>query len=384
VSERERLNIAYQYYDVVIGDQPHVIQTLEVWKESFPREFRPVNSLAFVYNFLGQFERAVEEGLEAIRRNPSHGFPYSNLALAYRGLGRFEEARKTAEQAVSLKVDTMPTRVLLYLLEESAGDREAAARLLEKAKADPQEFDIIGARAQVSASRGRVREARQLYEEAVRLAEQRNLAEAATAYLARASGMDLAYGNIDRARSEARRALARKPGYETQMAAALTLAESGSVAEAQAIAGALSSAHPDHTIINLILGPIVRAAIELSRKRPEQGIEQLRIAAPYETGVAAALAPIYLRGQLYLMEGSGLKAADEFQRILDHRGTDPFSPFCALAPLGLARARAIAGNTAGSIQAYEEFLSAWAAADTDVPILREARDEYSRIKLGKH
>src|SRR5262249_1645809 len=318
VSERERLYITYQYYDVVTGDQPHAIQTLEVWKQSFPREFQPANSLSFIHIYLGQFERAVVEGQEAVRRNPAHGFPYSNLALAYRGLGRFDEARKTAERAVALKVDTVPTLVLLYQLAVIAGDKSAALKYLDKSKNNPRQFETLGARAQVAAWAGRVREARQLYEEAVRLAEQRSLEEAATAYLARAALLELVYGNLDQARDQARRVLARKPGYEPRCIAALILAASGSATEADAIINGLSKAHPDNTAINSILLPIVRAGIALIRERPEEGIEQLRIAAPYETGLGAALAPIYLRGQLYLKQGSGQKAAEEFQRILDH------------------------------------------------------------------
>jgi eukaryotic-like serine/threonine-protein kinase len=161
------------------------------------------------------------------------------------------------------------------------------------------------------------------------------------------------------------------------------LAASGSVAEAEAIAAVLTAAHPDDTHLKSILLPMVKAGIELSRKRPGLGTETLVVTAPYETGMVALLVPIYLRGNLYLMQGSGLNAAQEFQRILDHRGTDPFSPVHAVASLGLARARAIAGDKAGSLQAYEQFLKAWAAADPDVPVLLEARKEYDRLRLGE-
>lgn len=101
--------------------------------------------------------------------------------------------------------------------------------------------------------------------------------------------------------------------------------------------------------------------------------------APYELGFIAAFLPVYLRARAYLTTGSGARAAEEFQRILDHRGTDPFSPFHAVASLGLARARVMAGDIAGSVQAYERFLSDWRDADTDTPLLRDARGEYDRL-----
>src|SRR4030095_15738464 len=101
-----------------------------------------------------------EEAKEAIRRNPAHGFPYSNLAQAYRGLGRFDEAQKTAEQAVALKIETLPTRRLLYQLAIVGGDEQAAARQLEWAHGNAREFDMVGVRAQEAACAGRVRDAR--------------------------------------------------------------------------------------------------------------------------------------------------------------------------------------------------------------------------------
>ena len=93
---RELLSVTYQYHYEVSGNQALATQTLEDWKQAFPAEFQPVNGLTLIHNFLGRFDRAVEEGQEAVRRNPSHGYPYSNLAHAFRGLGRFDRARTTA------------------------------------------------------------------------------------------------------------------------------------------------------------------------------------------------------------------------------------------------------------------------------------------------
>ena len=45
-------------------------------------------------------------------------------------------------------------------------------------------------------------------------------------------------------------------------------------------------------------------------------------------------------------------------------------------PLGQARATALTGETARSCKAYEDFFSVWKEADVDLPILREAKQEY--------
>lgn len=109
-------------------------------------------------------------------------------------------------------------------------------------------------------------------------------------------------------------------------------------------------------------------------------IEELEIVAPYDLGFCVVLASIYLRAQAYLSLRLGLQANCEFQRLLDHRGSEPFSPFCAVAPLGMARARAMSGERAGSLAAYEQFLQSWSEADSDVPVLLEARHEYQRLQ----
>ncbi|HKA56998.1 MAG TPA: protein kinase [Gemmatimonadales bacterium] len=383
VSERERLFITYQYHDIVTGNQLLAIQTLELWKEAFPREFQPVNSLAFIDNFLGRFERAIPEAEEAIRRNPGHGFPYSNLAQAYRGLGRYSEARRVAERAVALKVETLPTRRLLYQLAVMAGDDAEAARQLEWARGKPREFDMIGAQAQVAAHAGRLDEARRLNNDVIRRAELAGLPEVATGNLARASWGELVFGNTERARDIARAVLARRPSDEALLVVALTLALTGSPSQAQRIADSIAAAHPQHTVIQSIFVPLVRAGIALSAQRPADALYQLQKTAPYDGGFAAAHAPLYLRGQAYLMNGEASKAASEFQRLLDHRGANPFSPFHAVAPLWLARARVAAGDVAGARQAYERFFESWKDADPDGPVLVHARDEYRRLGQSK-
>ena len=254
VDEHERLSIAYQYHYEVTGDQSRANESLELWKRSFPLEFRPVNSLALVYNFLGRFDRAIVEGTEAVRRNPAHGYPYSNLAQAYCGSGRLDAARKTAEQAVALGIETMSTRRLLYQLAVMAGDDSAAMKHLEWARDRPREFEMVGARAQASGWAGKVGDARRLYEDAARMAEGRNLPDVGTSHFAWASWTELVCGNIEKAAQLARGVLDREPSYDPRLRAALILALTGADCEAEAIANELAATNPDHTFINSVLG----------------------------------------------------------------------------------------------------------------------------------
>jgi tetratricopeptide (TPR) repeat protein len=237
-------------------NRPHFVErqkneeALEVWKRSFPLEFRPVNSLA--HNFLGVFDRAIVDGTEAVRRNPAHGFPYSNLAHAYRGSGRLDAARKTAEQAVALGIETLPTRVLFYQLAVMTGDDSAAMQHLEWARDRPREFDMVGARAQASGWAGKVGDARRLYEDAARMAQGRNLPDVGTSQLAWAIWTD---GPVETSKEPLNWRAASSigsPSYDPRRRAALTLALTGADCEAEAIANELAAANPEHAFIKML------------------------------------------------------------------------------------------------------------------------------------
>jgi hypothetical protein len=92
--------------------------------------------------------------------------------------------------------------------------------------------------------------------------------------------------------------------------------------------------------------------------------------------------PLYLRGLAHLDARAAAPAAEQFKRILAHRGVDPFSTYYALAPLGLARALALEGDAAGSLEAYEQFLAIWKDSDPGLPSMARARQEYERLKAG--
>src|SRR5215472_8398869 len=92
------------------------------------------------------------------------------------------------------------------------------------------------------------------------------------------------------------------------------------------------------------------------------------------------LVPAYVRGEAYLAMGDGQRAAAEFQKFIDYRGSVGNLPWGALARLGLARAYAMQGDTAKARAAYQDFLTLWRDADPDVPLLKQAKAEYAKLQ----
>ncbi len=74
----------------------------------------------------------------------------------------------------------------------------------------------------------------------------------------------------------------------------------------------------------------------------------------------------------------GKEAAAEYQK-LDPGAVGNF-PLGALARLGLARAYAMQREPVKSRNAYQGFLTLWKGADSDIPILMNAKAEYAKLQ----
>ena len=380
VSERERLFITYQFHDRVTGDQLKAREALEVWKRTYTRDYRPSNALALLLIRLGDYATAITEAEDAMQRNPLHAFPRSNLAHAYRGAGRYAEARQVAERAMAENLQTMPMRRLLYQLGELLGDPALSKAQIDWAATQQRSFDMSGARGQVAIYQGRVQEARRLFAETMKDATDRGFPQVASGYAAQAAFAEVVYGYGREPVEQARTVVRSNTAFEPQLRAATAMALGGEPAEADALVRRLRGVRPQDTLLQNAYLPVVEAAALLARGDAAAAVEQLRRAAPYENGIVAALLPVYVRGEARLRAGAADEAAREFQSILAHRGADPYSPVVALAHLGLGRAYARTGAIAESRADYDAMFAIWSNADPDLPVLRQAREEYAALK----
>ncbi len=192
-------------------------------------------------------------------------------------------------------------------------------------------------------------------------------------------------GNREQARAEANAALKLAPNRDVRAVGALALARAGDTAAAEKLAAELDKTFPLGTLVQRYWLPTVQAGVALERQDPNRAIELLKVASTVEFGSTKAdltifLCPVYLRGEAYLVLHDGNAAAAEFQKFIDHRGVVVNFPWGALARLGLARAYAMQGDTAKARTAYQDFLTLWKDADPDVPVLREAKAEYAKLR----
>lgn len=380
VSERERLFITYQYHDRVTGDQLQAREALEVWGRTYPRDYRAPNALAVLLNRLGDFTAAAAAAEEARRRNPAHAFPYSNLAHARRGQGRYAEARAVAEEAIGQHLETVPMRRLLYQVALVLGDAGTAKQQLSWAASSARGFDVVGAEAQVAAFHGRLTEARTLFGQTMAAATTQRFPQITSGYAAWTALTDVLMGDPVQAATLAREVVRTSTAPEPALRAAVVLALAGFPDEAEAVVTRLRDIRPEDTFLRDVYLPAASASIALARNRPAEAVERLRPAAPYQFGTIAALLPTYLEASAYARAGAHAEAARTFRAVVDHRGTDPFSPLVPVAQLGLARELAAAGDVAASARAYATLLEWWSGAEPGLALAEAAARE--RAALG--
>jgi eukaryotic-like serine/threonine-protein kinase len=338
-----------------------------------------------IYPVFGQYEKQLEEGKEAVRLNPDSAIPYSNLMSSYVALNRLSDAKAAYGQALGRKLNRASYHTHLYaiafLQDEAAGMAEQVAW----SEGRPEiEDELLGLEANTAAYSGRLREAREFSLWAADSAERTDKKENAATYSALSGLREALFGNADKARREV--TVGGTTGRDVEYFTALTLAYAGDEGKLQALTEDMGKRFPADTIVQFNYLPTLRAKLAAGRRDTSEAIQNLRVATPYELGKVSgtnnwsALYPVYVRGEAYLAAHRGSEAAVEFQKILDHRGIVANEPIGALARLQIGRAYVMQGNTTAACAAYQDFLTLWKDADPDIPILKQAKEEYAKLQ----
>jgi tetratricopeptide (TPR) repeat protein len=327
----------------------------------------------------------LEQFREALRLEPNTVFNYANLGIAYAALNRLDEAEALYKQSEQRKLENEQLLQSRYWLAFVKGNAAQMAQLLSAAMGKPGSEDLLLAtQADTEGWYGKLKNADELTGRAMDSAQHNDAKETAAAYQAEAAVREVEAGNPEQARAEANAGLKLAPNHDVRVVGALALARAGDTAGAEKLAAELDKAFPLDTLVQRYWLPTIRAGVALERQDPNRAIELLKAASTVElsapTNLTIFLCPAYLRGEAYLMLHDGNAAAAEFQKFIDHRGLVVNFPWGALARLGLARAYAMQGDTAKARAAYQDFLTLWKDADPDIPILKEAKAEYAKLK----
>ena len=377
VTEREKFYITAHSNQ----DTDKAIENYKLWTQVYPHDWIPFNNLSNEYVRIGEVEKAVEAGQQALRLNPNHGFPYDVLARAYQRSSRFAEAKAICEKSESKKLDGWTTHEILWSAALVAGDEPGIQREVNWFKGKPMEAWLVLYQATHGWSLGQIRRARIDFERARSLALQQDMKEFAADVALDEGQYEADFGNPQQAHSWADLALRLAPdSVDAKSYAALVLARAGGVHRSESLLDDVKRHGGVGQLRENTALDTAKAAIALDRRNPAAAVEQLRTALPYDLATGNDGTSLYYRGLAYLELKQGKEAAAQFQKILDNRGAAEF--YWPLAHLGLGRSYTLTGDTDKSLAMYREFLELWKNADPDLRILKEAKTEY--VQLSAH
>jgi DNA-binding winged helix-turn-helix (wHTH) protein/tetratricopeptide (TPR) repeat protein len=371
VSETERTEITAYYYRAT-GELDKEIDAYQLAvRNNYPRRWSFHNQISLTYIDMGQFEEGLKEGLEAARLEPSVEPPYRRVLDAYISLDRLSEADQVAAKVRALGIDGSRIHQRFLELAYVEDDQAAIAREIQWFAGKPEEYLSFGLQAADLNVHGQRRESHKLYQRAADTARHLGFRYVADEYQEADARADALSGNCQTVRRLGRPALA--------------MAMCGEAAAAEKLAAETSKALPNGTIWNAVQLPEIQAMIALHRDEPAKSVELLASASPYERAYPDA---IYVRGLAYLRMHRGAEAAAEFQKIVDHKGANWGATWVhpnwgqrhSLSYLGMARGYALAGDTARAKKAFQDFFELWKDADPDIPVLQQAKAEYSKLK----
>jgi serine/threonine protein kinase/tetratricopeptide (TPR) repeat protein len=398
VSNRERLVITEAYYSDVTGELDKAVQVTSERLNSYPREAKSAyGKLASEYAALGQLGKATEAARQSVRLEAKS----RQAAIASLNLGVFlifsqqlDEAGQILRQAMDVGGDDYALRFNLYTLAFVMSD-SAAMTEHEKWLLSKPEYEHYGLflASETQAYKGHLNEARKLTQRSVKAAIRADNKESGAISLGFAARREAALGYSREARQAADAALKLAPeSRDLRILTALAFSFAGDLARAESLARDLGKRSPLDTQMQSLWLPTIRAQVALDRKNALAALNDLQISGSIELGVwnYSCLDNIYVRGEAYLAAGQGNAAATEFQKLIDHSGIVGNCWTGALAHLGLARGNALQSRTSQgaeanaarvrALAAYKDFLTLWKDADTDIPILKQAKAEYAKLQ----
>jgi eukaryotic-like serine/threonine-protein kinase len=384
-SESEKMAISSFYELVVTGNLEDARRSYQAWSQAYPRDEEPQVYLWLINGFRGDYGNANAAARQALKLNNVSGDNVVNLAYSYQWINQLGNAKATLQESKAHNVNSPWYSLLLYTVGFLERDSAAMEQQVAAASGKPGIDDqMLFLESQTAASHGEFSKSRDFTRRAVDSAERGNEKETAAEYLGHASVREALVGDMGAAKQDAMAAV-KLNTRQGNAFSAIALALAGDAASATRLSDDLHKNFPTDTIVQFDYLPMIRAAIALHGAEPAQGIKALADTEPYELGFTNysftfGAYPVYLRGVAYLAAKQGASAITEFQKLLDHSGVVGNQPIGALAQLGLGRAYVLSGDTTKAKTAYQEFLTLWKDADSDNPLLKQAKAEYASLQ----
>jgi len=378
VTELERLRITYYYYSNTTGEIEKAIETLELWKQSYPRDVSARNNLCHCYSRVGQFEKALAAVNESLQMDSNSMVGNLNKASVLLSLNRFDEVKNSCLEAFAKNLDNWFFRYCLYQIGFVENNQAVMSEQLAFMKGEANEHNALEWQAGAATFLGQWQKAQDFSRRAIDSAIVEDAKGEAAEYASEQALRAAVLGQPEICNKSVQQALSLERNQVSLTRSALALALIGEEVETQSLIDELNEQYPKATLVNDLWLPTIIAALEFTCGEAKQTIELLENMKRYEP--AAEFYPQYIRGLGFLKLGMSDKAFVEFKKILKNRGESPLSVLYPLAYWGAARALVLAGSKEKARESYKYLFFCWKDADEDFSTLVEAKKEFDNIK----
>jgi DNA-binding winged helix-turn-helix (wHTH) protein/tetratricopeptide (TPR) repeat protein len=375
LTQEENFQTTALYHSYITGNLEKETAVLVLYQQAYPRSAFAANRLGIAYGSIGRTEEALQQFNRAIDLSPVPSAQYySNASQALIILGRFDEAKELLgrwQQKGSLNSFQKDVLYRIAFFENDAATMEHLAR-----ETPSDDMHWLQLQMQFAFLRGDLSKFRSLSETVVNQHSHASEMEDAANELALHGQLESLLGNYGLARRLCQHA--GKSGNDSTselFRCAEAFGDAGDLTQAEALAAKLDEMGPEDTIEQKVDLPLVRSILQRQRGNAVRAGDSLAEAEQYEW----TLDVFYRRAQAYLAAGDPAKAAAEFEKLMGHRGWGWWPVYAPLAQLGVARAYAMQGDRENSRKAYDDFFTTWKDADSDIPILRQAKAEYKKL-----
>jgi DNA-binding winged helix-turn-helix (wHTH) protein/tetratricopeptide (TPR) repeat protein len=376
--EQDRLRIVAMYEYWRTGDRHQAIRNYQNWTRLYPLGSNSWVLLGEFQAAVGRMDLAMDAAKHAVANYPNSVSPRQDLAEWQRYDGQLDAARTTCLDALRHGLESVSIhRTLLdvaYLQHNSAEFEEQRAWFRDKAEEDERE----SMEADLDGSQGRMRSAVAHWDHLADLQTKDGLKEAALEVFSGVPDMEADFGMKKEAKAHLQRF---EPSVQligpSLTSVIMAAAEAGNPQLAERKLKYMLDNGKEDSDVQELFAPEGRAAIAIAAGKGDQAVAAMLPTLPWElTDPSAAM----MRGAAYPAARKPELAQKEFQVIIDRPYISGISPNVAMAHLSLAHALVMEGNRDAAKQEYRAFLTMMRDADSDLPVVTQARQESLHLR----
>ena len=359
-----------------MGDLNKSIETLQVATQEYPLDAANFINLGVSYMQDGAIEKSDGATQRALLLQPDNAIALENGVAGATQLNEAARAAMYIAKAQRLGLNGTSLFGIEMQYYASQGDWNNVQKIITETAGRPDQFVITATWGALLPQLGQFQLAKTTLLHAADQAASAKEKDAQAGSLLTAAGAGWMVDRCFNPEQTVKEAQQLDKGKVTLIFSATTMAACNQAKQAAQMLSALEKRYPEDTLIQELFVPQARASLALKAGEPQQALVLLERVRAHD---AASYAP-YLRGLAYLQLKDPHNAIMSFQDATRLKGVaySVGSPY-ALSFLGLGRAYAMAGDKPNAKKAYDVFFSEWKNADSDLPIIAEAKKEYAQL-----